>query len=49
MRKIEERIDNLDTPVDLDTINDIDDEILNTRQDIEKYASKLKQKAKMFA
>lgn len=41
MRKIEERIDNLDTPVDLDTINDIDDEILNTRQDIEKIRQQI--------
>ncbi|HHW2233264.1 TPA: AAA family ATPase [Pseudomonas aeruginosa] len=46
MRKIEERIDNLDTPVDLDTINDIDDEILNTRQDIEKIRQQIEAESK---
>lgn len=46
MRKIEERIDNLDTPVDLDTINDIDDEILNTRQDMEKVRQQIEAESK---
>lgn len=46
MRKIEGRVDNLDTPIDLDTINDIDDEILNTRQDIEKIRQQIEAESK---
>nr|WP_298109821.1 hypothetical protein [uncultured Pseudomonas sp.] len=46
MRKIEERVDNLDAPVDLDTINDIDDEILNTRQDIETIRQQMEAESK---
>ncbi|WP_440800826.1 hypothetical protein [Pseudomonas syringae] len=46
MRKIEERVDNLDTPIDLDTINDIDDEILNTRQDIETIRQQMEAEGK---
>jgi len=46
MEKIEERVDNLDIPIDLDTINDIDDEILNTRQDIEKIRQQIEAESK---
>ena len=46
MRKIEERVDNLDTPIDLDTINDIDDEILNIRQDIETIRQQMEAESK---
>lgn len=46
MRKIEERVDNLDTPLDLDTINDIDDGILDTRQDIEKIRQQIEAETK---
>ncbi|QZX80843.1 AAA family ATPase [Metapseudomonas otitidis] len=46
IRKIEERVDNLDTPIDLDTINDIDDKILNTRQDIEKIRQQIEAESK---
>lgn len=46
IRKIEGRVENLDAPVDLDTIDDIDDEILNTRQDMEKIRQQIEAESK---
>lgn len=46
LKKIEQRVENIDSPIDLDTINDIDDEILEVRQDIEKLRQQMEAEGK---
>lgn len=47
--KISENIENIDSPFDINTINDIDDKILDARQDIEKIRQRIEAESKQDA